>query len=118
MPLLGYKKRFAPMVEAGTKRQTIRAFRKDGRDPKPGETLFQYTGLRTPACRKLREDVCKSTHQITIESDLSVVIGIKHLNVCEEQDFARADGFNSANDFFDFFQKTHSLPFHGLLIKW
>ena len=32
MPLIGFKKRFAPAVESGDKRQTIRARRKDGRD--------------------------------------------------------------------------------------
>ena len=118
MPLLGYKKQFAPLVEAGIKRQTIRAFRKDGKDPRPGQTLYQYTGLRTAACRKLREDICKSTEQITIEDDLFVVVGIKHLSVNEKKEFAKADGFDSVNDFFDFFQEKHGLPFHGLLIKW
>ena len=35
MPLLGFQKQFAPLVESGEKRQTIRAYRKDGKDPKP-----------------------------------------------------------------------------------
>ena len=60
MPLLGFKKQFAPLVEEGQKRQTIRAKRRDGRNPHAGETLFLYTGLRTKSCRKLGISGCKS----------------------------------------------------------
>ena len=57
MPLLGFQEQFASLAEFGEKRQTIRACRKDGRDPKVGGTLHLYTGLRTEQCRKLGEAV-------------------------------------------------------------
>ena len=56
MPLIGFKKEFADLVESGAKRQTIRAPRK--RPIKVGDTLYLYTGLRTKQCRKLGEGRC------------------------------------------------------------
>ena len=57
MPALNFKNQFATYVELGfrdpdhprAKRQTIRAKRKDGRDPRQGETLYLYTGKRRHA---------------------------------------------------------------------
>ena len=118
MPALNYQKQFADDVESGKKRQTVRAFRKDGRDPKPGQTLFHYTGMRTKACRKLREDVCLDVRQVTIENDQRVTVGAAALNWPEVKAFAKEDGFESTADFFDFFENTHGLPFNGLLIEW
>lgn len=126
MPALNFLKQFAPLVELGlsqpdhpeAKRQSIRARRKDGRDPRPGQTLFLYTGQRTLYCRKLGEDECKSTEPIAIENWHNVVVGIKSLDLDEEKMLARADGFPTAEDFFSFFEKKHGFPFYGLLIKW
>ena len=53
MPALNFRAEFADAVERGEKCQTIRAYRKDGRNPKPGDTLHLYTGMRTRACRRL-----------------------------------------------------------------
>ena len=40
MPALNFQKQFAPLVESGEKRQTIRAHRKDKRLPaKPGDII-------------------------------------------------------------------------------
>ena len=52
MPALNFTM-FVDKVESGEKRQTIRAYRKDGRDPKPGDPLYLFTGMRTTACRRL-----------------------------------------------------------------
>ncbi|WP_035238125.1 hypothetical protein [Desulfobacter vibrioformis] len=118
MPSLNYKKQFAGKVESGEKRQTIRARRKDGKDPRPGQTLYHFYGLRTKYCRKLREDVCKSTEAITIEGRHNVVVGTITLSLAAETNLANADGFYTSIEFFDFFEKTHGFPFHGLIIKW
>lgn len=117
MALLGFKKRFAPLVEAGTKRQTIRAKRKDGKNPHPGERLYLYTGLRTKACRKLGEGICKSVEEITIESHEINVAGawLPHAPV---EELAIRDGFDSFEQILAFFEKEHGLPFWGLLIEW
>lgn len=73
MPAINFKKQFAPAVESGEKRQTIRARRQDGRDPVAGQTLYLYTGIRTKGCRKLGEVTCKETQQITIEENGAIL---------------------------------------------
>ena len=47
MPILNYKKQFAPLVESG-------------------DRLYHYTGLRTKACRKLLESTCLFADRIDI----------------------------------------------------
>ena len=126
MPALNFKKEFAHLVELGlkdpnhpnAKRQTIRAQRKDGRDPKPGDHLYLYTGMRTVSCRKIGDTTCKSVEPIAIEGSGKVVVGTKVMNLEEEEKFARADGFPSACEFLSFFEKTHGFPFYGFLYKW
>ncbi len=118
MPALNFKKQFAPQVESWEKLQTIRARRKDKRDPVAGQTLYLYTGMRTKVCRKLGETECKETQQITIEENLDIIIGTHCLGMDEEMELVKKDGFDSRVDFYQFFKKTHGLPFHGLIIKW
>lgn len=118
MPLIGFKKQFAPMVEARTKRQTIRAKRKDGKNPHPGETLYLYVGLRTAYSRKLGDTVCKSVEEICIDQH-GINIAGQWLLPHEVEALAKADGFDFFSDMLEFFRKTHcELPFYGLLIKW
>lgn len=52
MPAYNFRKQFAPLVESGQKRQTIRTIGKR-RHARAGEPLQLYTGQRTKACRKL-----------------------------------------------------------------
>lgn len=118
MPALNFKKEFAGKVASGSKCQTIRKLRKDGRNPKPGQTLYLYTGQRTAYCKKLGEATCKSVEQISIEENLDVYVGVNWLPLWEIKSLAKKDGFNNHSDFFQFFIKTHGLPFYGLLIKW
>jgi len=124
MPALNFIKEMAPKVELGlkepdhpdAKRQTIRALRKDGRNPRPGQSLCLYTGIR-----KLGEAACKDVEQISIEENngiYNVVVRVHFLSILETKKLALADGFNSSVDFYRFFRKTHGLPFYGLLIKW
>ena len=106
------------MVESGEKRQSIRARRKDGRDPLQGQTLYLYTGMRTKVCRKLKDTKCLSTKPIVIEGWHDVIVGAKPLDLKQEKELALADGFETSCDFFKFFEKIHGFPFYGLIIKW
>lgn len=127
MPALNFQKQFAPLVESGEKRQTIRAYRKDGRDPKPGDTLYLYTGMRTKACRKLGEVECKSASEVMVfrrgavmknpddESD-RIIRNDENFDAADA--FAEEDGFGSMAEMAAWFEKTHGLPFEGLLIRW
>lgn len=119
MPALSFKKEFAPKVESGEKKQTIRRKRKDGRDPKKGQTLYLYTGMRTKSCRKLGEEICKSALPILI-GEFDVFVGGQLLSLEEEKVLAEADGFETVTDFRDFFLDDYSWPgrFEGCLICW
>lgn len=123
MPALNFKKQFANKIISGEKRQTIRANRKDGRDPKAGQPLMLYTGMRTKSCVKLMDAVCVSADPINIfqvSREGKVILGDSYQELDRNQigALARADGFESISDFFDFFKNTHGLPFLGWLIKW
>lgn len=114
MPILNFKKQFAPKVKAGEKTQTIRAIRKE-----PifvGDTLFLYTGLRTKYTEKLGEGICIYSEPITITEDSIVIAGL--LQPKDLNDFAIKDGFNSWEDFVSFFRDTHGLPFNGEIYRW
>jgi hypothetical protein len=128
MALLGFKKRFAPKVRGGKKRQTIRNFRKY--PIRVGETLYLYTALRTKYSEKLREAKCKSVDVITISFNTgSISYGSEILTKDHELDsFAKKDGFNDWNDMRDFWIQEHGvkkgnrkvilLPYTGTLIQW
>lgn len=115
MPALNFKKEFAPLVESGKKRQTIRQVRK--RPIIPGDRLFLYTGMRTDKCRKLRESTCELTVPIVIEDD-RIIYNSMQLSPESASDFAKKDGFSSTDDFINFFRQQYGLPFMGVLIQW
>lgn len=57
--------------------------------------------------------------------DVSSSLNVSHMQVGgkvtfahEVTELARADGFATKEEFFQFFHKTHGMPFHGVLIKW
>lgn len=140
MPALNFQARFAPLVESGEKRQTIRKRRKDGRDPKPGDTLYLYTGMRTKACRKLGEAKCREVFpfQLTARAEtgngnVNMFAGLSshrgggsRFRAASLRDgtrsriarLAKADGFSSPEEMVCWFEAAHGLPFEGLLIRW
>lgn len=119
MPALNFQKRFAEDVRTGKKRQTIRTVRKH--PIKVGDALYLYTGMRTKQCVKLCEGRCWwvmpikiSRHPTTGGGVLRNQSGASHLL----DEFAQADGFDSAEDMLNWFEQTHGLPFRGVLIRW
>lgn len=141
MVAYSFKSFFAPQIEAGFKRQTIRADRR--RHARPGEALQLFTGMRTRHCRKIRPDVtCLSIEPI----DMLFVGGLmqsvfvswssegdQRLSPTELEQLARDDGFapehfNDASGYCGatalenmeaFWREHHEAgPFHGVLIKW
>lgn len=114
MPLLGFQKRFAPLVESGEKTQTIRAYRKDGRDPKVGDRLYLYTGPYGPERRKIGEVECIGSHRIKFTRKTMEIQNW----VTTAHEIAIDDGFSGVPEMLDYFEKTHGLPFKGLLIRW
>lgn len=125
MPALNFKAQFAPLVESGEKCQTIRAYRKDKRDPRVGDTLYLYTGMRTKQCRNLGTVRCSSVTQFKILHGFDQWVAMKQIgNVlkrfCGESadTLAIDDGFEDFAEMCTWFDKTHGLPFEGLLIRW
>ena len=55
MPTYSYKERFVPFIKNKTKRQTVRAYRKDGKLPAVGEFVNNFFGMRTKWCTRLNE---------------------------------------------------------------
>lgn len=118
MPAYNFKREFAEDVRSGRKRQTIRARRKDGREPKVGETLFLYTGMRTKKCERLRVETCSSVFRIRIEEDWTVSLDGKILTSDERFDLAQRDGFKHAARFLAWFDDVHGMPFDGHVVRW
>ena len=132
MPLLGFQKQFVESVESGEKRQAIRAYRKDGRDPKVGDRLHLYTGLRTKQCRKLGEAVCTFSGRFAldgrrmesipgawIDADATLNgIDLDYTEFSSLSEIAKRDGFKDAVPMLEWFDNAHGLPFEGVLIRW
>lgn len=124
MPQLGFAKEFADMVADGTKRQTIRAPRRDKQHPKAGDTLYLKAGPYTSARRDLGTVICTSVSRISIYGvedfasvwqDSEVRVNNRPVDIDE---MAAADGFKSASRMLEYFDDHGGLPFDGFLIEW
>lgn len=121
MPAYNFKPRFKEAIQSGEKRQTIRPRRK--RPTKAGDSLYLYTGQRTAECELIAFARCISVETMGIYNDGEVWIDHRLLTPSELEEFARADGFESAAAFFEFFRKTYGLDDYNPLaemelIKW
>lgn len=116
--IFGFKQAFADAVASGAKRQTIRAERKDRRRPCNGQAVRCYAGLRTAACRRLRDGEVVRVASVVIGHRLIEIDG-QPLPEAEWVAFARADGFADVAAFFDFFGVEHGGSFfRGFLTVW
>ena len=115
MPAYNFKVEFAPLIEGGRKRQTIRKRRR--RPTKVGDILYLYTGMRTKNCRSLGRVVCAAVHEITITEDGMELDGAPMV-AWEQYQMAYSDGFDSIDEFRAFFRTHYGLPFHGVVIQW
>jgi hypothetical protein len=124
MPAYNFRAQFAPLVESGAKRQTIRS---SARGACPGGTAYLYTGQRTKRCRKLGEGTITAVLPIKIARDAcgEPYACITQLNgqltqlVHRDLDMlAKADGFEHGSSFVDWFEAQYGLPFAGYLHQW
>lgn len=118
MVAYSFQERFAPLVEARTKTQTIRALRK--RHARFREPVQLYTGMRTRACRKLADPdpICFSLDDVGIGRDRFWLIGRPDFDAIERDWVARLDGFEDFSEMRDWFGGTYGLPFRGVMIRW
>jgi hypothetical protein len=115
MVAYSFQDRFADAVQSGQKTQTIRAKGKR-RHARPGDKLQLYSGMRTKACRKLRDAVCHDACPILIEHDR--ITTFQPQEFLDREETARLDGFSSWAEMRDWFDGVHGLPFHGVMIRW
>lgn len=124
MPAYNFQSRFAPLVESGQKRQTIRQTAKGATR---GATAYLYTGQRTANCRKLGEgtitDVlpieigrhaCSEPYASITERDGKQT----HLAHEHMDSLARDDGFANGEEMAEWFAAQYGLPFIGYLHQW
>lgn len=132
MPALGYKKWKADKVESRKSRQTIRPERKN--PIKPGDKLYHFRDFRTKNVKRLEPegclydekgrayDICKSVQQIIITRNVMYAVAERGRYLEPLKDitiqFVKEDGFDTINEFYNFFKNNYGLPFEGVLIKW
>jgi uncharacterized protein YqfB (UPF0267 family) len=126
MPTINFQERFAPDVESGRKRQTIR--KRSQRRWQIGDTLYLYTGQRTHHCRLLGTATIRLVRLIFIDTTRESIVleswdapghpCLDLLSVYEARALARADGFATLDEFFVFFERTHGPRMSGHLISW
>jgi hypothetical protein len=120
-----FKPQFAPLVESGVKRQTIRPTPK--RIPKVGdhESWREWTGkpYRSPQRELARVELTGVESFKLEETPYEILVSLPDrplkgglIPIDEWNSFAKADGFNSMSDMVFWFESTHGLPFTGILI--
>lgn len=130
--LLGFKRRFAPFVEDGSKTHTIRATRKI--TPQVGEMCHCYVDPRQKTMRLLGRWPCVKVQEIEIDwlvvswgMTLLITIDGVALEDSEANALAFADGFRSRGvrdaigEMHEYWHKLHgheAFPFRGHLIHW
>lgn len=122
MTAYNFMKEFAPKVEDGSKPHTVRANGKR-RHAQAGEMLQLYTGMRSPACRLLKQVTCIGSWPChlpvcRIAGPKTWSINGKALDEKTMEDFAVADGFDSLERMARWLLETHGEDFTGTLIAW
>lgn len=113
-----FKPRFAALVRAGTKKQTIRPTPK--RMPKPGDIIDcrEWTAIPRRS-KQIKIGEFEIQHVATVNLDGGwIIVGERVLNPKDEDRFAHADGFKDHLELVEWFEREHSLPFTGILISW
>lgn len=113
---------FIDKILSGEKRQTIRRASSKWTNVKAGDKLTLYTGLHTKQCRKLGEAVVESITQIELDSGYITIHKPKWdftLESWQVRDFVKADGFDSVEDFWNFFKEHYGWEaVEMVVIKW
>lgn len=113
-----FKPQFAPLVQAGTKRQTIRPTPK--RMPQSGDIIDcrAWTGApyRTPQRRLIEAPILAAVPVTLTWSQVKLPTG--PMPDVDAELLARDDGFIGLHAMLSWFDHEHGLPFTGVLIKW
>ena len=119
-----FKPRFATLVQAGKKFQTVRPVPKRAQDmPRPGDLFDARVWLGRPRCSKTSKLLAEPApicfvRSITIHATGQLEIDGRYLSTVEMEAFARADGFADLAEMLAWFRDMHDLPFTGIVIDW
>jgi len=120
MPAYNFQAWKASRVESGELTQTIRKKRK--RPTVLGDIIYLYFGMRTKKCRKLGEGDCISVQDFILygrELFKIADIDIPAIPWGDGDKLAKKDGFDTWEDFVNFFEKEYGLPFlDAEIIRW
>lgn len=116
--MVSFQPRFATLVEAGTKVQTVRKIRK--RPFKVGQRFIAFEWLGAAYRSNVRtflESIITEVLPITIDGFIITLNGLV-LTPPERDTFAQADGFADMRAMCAWFEATHPMPFEGVCVKW
>ena len=120
--IINFHPRQAPMLELGRIPSAIRPRRTDTLAPQPGDLLYLYVGLNTPAGRLVRTEMCEFVADITIFKPIGptyqVMVGSEMLDNKRLLDLAKSNGFQDDDSMIRYFDKLYGLPFQGSLLGW
>lgn len=122
--IISFSPQFVPKILDGTKIHTLREDKANRWQA--GRKMHMYTGRYTAKDRQfIKEDTCKSTQYVNVQPDCNwIEIGymsdewgfmIDRVLIGKElREFARNDGFDSLESFWQWFTATQTLK----LIHW
>lgn len=117
--VLMFKPEFAPLVEDGRKKRTIRPPRKRKIYAGHCLDLRKWTGRPYASKQaKLKTSICSGVSTVEILHAHHIELNSRMLCREERDEFAKADGFEGSIEMADFFAREHGLPFKGELIEW
>jgi len=105
-------------VEGAKVKQAIYCKRKRAHTFEIGEKLYLYPDKSIASRKRLRSTRCDDVYPIFIDSNKSVILGSKVLTDKEKHELALAEGYDSFQALFNYFNNTSGLPMAGQLIRW
>lgn len=119
MKVITFQQRFASLVKEGRKPHTIRPRRVNAIKPGDKLSLRQWSGrpYRSKQ-KKLMETTCTHVAEFQLESYALMKINGQRLHLDEQESLAKVDGFKDLCEMINWFEKTHELPFNGVIIYW
>lgn len=101
-----------------SKRQTIRARRRDGLDPRPGERVRVWVAQRTPERELLGTTPPVRRFAIAIAHPGAIILEGHRLAPGVITRLAHRDGFEGADALVVFLEDFHGFPFEGFVFRW
>lgn len=115
--VLGFKPQFVEKILNGSKIHTIRVDK--NKRWQRGKKIHFAMGVRTKKYFQFKEGVCKFTQAVELRADTrEIYLGLNgKINLLDKKHnemFAKNDGFNTEDEFWNWFKE----PFSGTVIHW